>query len=334
VRRSNWHEPGSPWAARRKSARALLSSSSTPRRMTHYRPSSRRSRRKPTAGTDVGLQATRFQDLLRGPAPADTSNIEVVDPARGLPFLKEQLCGVLLEQTDHRQWPEHGLAPPAGISSMSGFFGAAVERGRQDHTLGKWTNPGGCAAVTDCLIAAANLFPRGRGVLQQVTVWGERSGVPEVIAPSAQPIRRVVWFDLRSGRQAKGTNLVLSTRPAGLRPSKLDGRTGPQVRRIIRPGWRLRRRGGIACWCFDDRPGVRMACARRGLRPKARGHHRVGLITKLDGRPARRGPGGGLPGKPVCPIRFVGRRRSIGDLAADSTASNSLSAGGDLEATR
>jgi len=122
---------------------------------------------------DVGVQATdRVLEALRR-----RLNEEVVDPAEGVRFLKDQLRGLLdgpIERSGHPL-----LAPRR--DRLNVWLLVGVNGVGKTTTLGKLANLAVRSGYT-CLIAAADTFRAA--AVQQVTIWGERSGVPVISNPS------------------------------------------------------------------------------------------------------------------------------------------------------
>ena len=74
------------------------------------------------------------------------------------------------------------------------------------HWLGKLANLAVRSGYS-CLIAAADTFRAA--AVQQVQVWGERSGVPVIANPSANADPAAVVYDAIGAAKAQGTELVL-----------------------------------------------------------------------------------------------------------------------------
>ncbi|MEB3362056.1 MAG: signal recognition particle receptor subunit alpha, partial [Synechococcaceae cyanobacterium] len=123
---------------------------------------------------DVGVQAT---DLVLE-ALRRRLNEEVVDPSEGLRFLKEQLRQLLDAPTQRDGRPL--LAPSRDRLNIWLLVG--VNGVGKTTTLGKLANLAVRSGYS-CLIAAADTFRAA--AVQQVTVWGERSGVPVIANATA-----------------------------------------------------------------------------------------------------------------------------------------------------
>ncbi len=115
---------------------------------------------------DVGVQATdQVLEALR-----QRLNEEVVDPAEGIRFLKEQLRGLLDEPIRSSGQPL--LAPER--ERLNVWLMVGVNGVGKTTTLGKLANLAVRSGYS-CLIAAADTFRAA--AVQQVQVWGDRSGV-------------------------------------------------------------------------------------------------------------------------------------------------------------
>ena len=147
---------------------------------------------------DVGVQATdQVLEALR-----KRLNEEVVEPEEGIRFLKDQLKG-LLDQPIKASGTAL-LAPERGRLNV--WLMVGVNGVGKTTTLGKLANLA-IRSGYSCLIAAADTFRAA--AVQQVQVWGERSGVTVVSNPSANADPAAVVYDAIGAAQAKGTDLVL-----------------------------------------------------------------------------------------------------------------------------
>ncbi|MFM8606127.1 MAG: signal recognition particle-docking protein FtsY, partial [Cyanobium sp.] len=171
---------------------------------------------------DVGVQATdQVLEALRR-----RLNEEVVDPAEGLRFLKEQLRGILEEPI--RGSGRELLAPERGRLNV--WLMVGVNGVGKTTTLGKLANLAVRSGYS-CLIAAADTFRAA--AVQQVSVWGERSGVPVVSNPSANADPAAVVFDAIGAAKAKGTELVLVDTAGRLQTKHNLMEELSKVRRIV-----------------------------------------------------------------------------------------------------
>jgi fused signal recognition particle receptor len=247
---------------------------------------------------DVGVQATdQVLEALR-----KRLNEEVVDPAEGLRFLKEQLRGLL-----------------DGPISASGHALLAPERERLNvwllvgvNGVGKTTTLGKLANLAvrsgySCLIAAADTFRAA--AVQQVSVWGERSGVAVISNPSANADPAAVVYDAIGAARAKGTQLVLVDTAGRLQTKHNLMEELSKVRRIID---KLAPEAAVESLLVLD-----ASQGQNGLRQAMAFASAAGLtgvvLTKLDGS-ARGGVALAVASEAGLPIRFVGAGEGIRDL--------------------
>ena len=247
---------------------------------------------------DAGVQATdQVLDALR-----QRMNVEVVDPAEGIRFLKEQLRGLL-------------DAPIAA----SGAQLIAPERDRLNiwlmvgvNGVGKTTTLGKLANLAvrsgySALIAAADTFRAA--AVQQVQVWGERSDVPVVSNPSSNADPAAVVFDAIGAARSRGTDLLLVDTAGRLQTKHNLMEELQKVRKIID---RLAPEAKVESLLILDasqgQNGLRQAMAFA----KAAGLTGV-VITKLDGT-ARGGVALAVSSEAGLPIRFIGAGEGIRDL--------------------
>jgi len=247
---------------------------------------------------DVGVQATdQVLEALR-----QRLNIEVVDPAEGFRFLKEQLRG-LLEQPISASG-QSLLVPQR--DQLNVWLLVGVNGVGKTTTLGKLANLAVRSGYS-CLIAAADTFRAA--AVQQVTVWGERSGVPVIANPSANADPAAVVFDAIGAAQAKGTELVLVDTAGRLQTKHNLMEELAKVRRIID---RLAPTAAVESLLVLD-----ASQGQNGLRQAMAFASAAGLtgvvLTKLDGS-ARGGVALAVASEAGLPIRFVGAGEGIGDL--------------------
>jgi fused signal recognition particle receptor len=171
---------------------------------------------------DVGVQATdQVIEALR-----ERLNQEVVEASEGLRFLKEQLRELLEEpiQASGRDL----LAPERdrlNIWLMVGVNGVG-----KTTTLGKLANLAVRSGYS-CLIAAADTFRAA--AVEQVRIWGERSGVAVIANPSANADPAAVVYDAIGAARANGTELVLVDTAGRLQTKHNLMEELSKVRRII-----------------------------------------------------------------------------------------------------
>jgi fused signal recognition particle receptor len=247
---------------------------------------------------DAGVQATdQVLDALR-----QRMNEEVVDPAEGIRFLKEQLCGLLDAPIQASGVPL--LAPERGrlnIWLMVGVNGVG-----KTTTLGKLANLSVRSGYS-ALIAAADTFRAA--AVQQVEVWGERSDVPVVSNPSSNADPAAVVFDAIGAARSRNTDLLLVDTAGRLQTKHNLMEELQKVRKIID---RLAPEANVESLLVLDasqgQNGLRQAMAFA----KAAGLTGV-VVTKLDGT-ARGGVALAVSSEAGLPIRFIGAGEGIRDL--------------------
>lgn len=247
---------------------------------------------------DVGVEAT---DQVLG-ALRQRLNQEVVDPAEGIRFLKDQLRELLEKpiSASGRQL----LAPER--DRLNVWLLVGVNGVGKTTTLGKLANLAVRSGYS-CLIAAADTFRAA--AVRQVEVWGERSGVPVIANPTANADPAAVVFDAIGAAQAKGTELVLVDTAGRLQTKHNLMEELAKVRRIVD---RLTPAAVVESLLVLDasqgQNGLRQAMAFA----KAAGLTGV-VLTKLDGS-ARGGVALAVASEAGLPIRFIGAGEGIRDL--------------------
>ena len=247
---------------------------------------------------DVGVQATdQVLDALR-----DRLNQEVVEGSEGMRFLKEQIRD-LLEAPIQASGREL-LAPERdrlNIWLMVGVNGVG-----KTTTLGKLANLAVRSGYS-CLIAAADTFRAA--AVEQVRIWGERSGVPVISNPSANADPAAVVFDAIGAAKAKGTELVLVDTAGRLQTKHNLMEELSKVRRIVN---RLAPEAVVESLLVLD-----ASQGQNGLRQAMAFAKSAGLtgvvITKLDGS-SRGGVALAVCREVGLPIRFIGAGEGLRDL--------------------
>ena len=247
---------------------------------------------------DVGVTATdQVLDALRR-----RLNEEVVDPAEGLRFLKEQLRG-LLEAPIHAG-DSAVLAPQR--DKLNVWLLVGVNGVGKTTTLGKLANLAVRSGYS-CLIAAADTFRAA--AVQQVSVWGERSGVAVVANPSANADPAAVVYDAIGAARSKGTELVLVDTAGRLQTKHNLMEELGKVRRTIT---KLAPDAVVESLLVLD-----ASQGQNGLRQAMAFASAAGLtgvvLTKLDGS-ARGGVALAVASEAGLPIRFIGAGEGIRDL--------------------
>jgi fused signal recognition particle receptor len=247
---------------------------------------------------DVGVGAT--DQVLA--ALRQRLNQEVVDPAEGLNFLKQQLRQ-LLEQpigATGRQL----LAPER--DRLNVWLLVGVNGVGKTTTLGKLANLAVRSGYS-CLIAAADTFRAA--AVRQVEVWGERSDVPVISNPSANADPAAVVYDAIGAAQSKGTELVLVDTAGRLQTKHNLMEELSKVRRIID---KLAPDAAVESLLVLD-----ASQGQNGLRQAMAFASAAGLtgvvLTKLDGS-AKGGVALAVASEAGLPIRFIGAGEGIRDL--------------------
>ncbi|WP_390129131.1 signal recognition particle-docking protein FtsY [Synechococcus sp. HIMB2401] len=247
---------------------------------------------------DAGVQATdQVLDALR-----QRMNEEVVDPAEGIRFLKDQLRGLLDAPIQASGVPL--LAPERdrlNIWLMVGVNGVG-----KTTTLGKLANLAVRSGYS-ALIAAADTFRAA--AVQQVEVWGERSDVPVVSNPSSNADPAAVVFDAIGAARSRKSDLLLVDTAGRLQTKHNLMEELQKVRKIID---RLAPEAKVESLLVLD-----ASQGQNGLRQAMAFAQAAGLtgvvITKLDGT-ARGGVALAVSSEAGLPIRFIGAGEGIRDL--------------------
>ena len=247
---------------------------------------------------DVGVSAT--DQVLA--ALRQRLNEEVVDPAEGLSFLKQQLRQ-LLEQPISASGRQL-LAPER--DRLNVWLLVGVNGVGKTTTLGKLANLAVRSGYS-CLIAAADTFRAA--AVRQVEVWGERSAVPVISNPSANADPAAVVYDAIGAAQSKGTELVLVDTAGRLQTKHNLMEELSKVRRIID---KLAPDAAVESLLVLD-----ASQGQNGLRQAMAFASAAGLtgvvLTKLDGS-ARGGVALAVASEAGLPIRFIGAGEGIRDL--------------------
>ena len=247
---------------------------------------------------DVGVQAT--DQVLA--ALRQRLNEEVVDPAEGLRFLKEQLRGLL--EAPITASGRDLLVPERGRLNVWLLVG--VNGVGKTTTLGKLANLAVRSGYS-CLIAAADTFRAA--AVQQVSVWGERSGVAVISNPTANADPAAVVYDAIGAAQAKGCELVLVDTAGRLQTKHNLMEELAKVRRIVD---KLAPEAAVESLLVLD-----ASQGQNGLKQAMAFAQAAGLtgvvLTKLDGS-ARGGVALAVASEAKLPIRFIGAGETIRDL--------------------
>jgi fused signal recognition particle receptor len=247
---------------------------------------------------DVGVQATdQVLEALRR-----RLNEEVVDPAEGIRFLKEQLRGLL--DAPIGAGASALLAPQR--DRLNVWLLVGVNGVGKTTTLGKLANLAVRSGYS-CLIAAADTFRAA--AVQQVTVWGERSGVPVISNPSANADPAAVVYDAIGAARSRGSELVLVDTAGRLQTKHNLMEELSKVRRIVD---KLAPEAVVESLLVLD-----ASQGQNGLKQAMAFASAAGLtgvvLTKLDGS-ARGGVALAVASEARLPIRFIGAGEGIRDL--------------------
>jgi fused signal recognition particle receptor len=247
---------------------------------------------------DVGVKATdHVLEALRR-----RLNEEVVDPAEAIRFLKEQLRGLL--DAPMRNSGQNLLAPHR--DRLNVWLLVGVNGVGKTTTLGKLANLAVRSGYS-CLIAAADTFRAA--AVQQVSIWGERSGVAVVANPSANADPAAVVYDAIGAAKAKGIELVLVDTAGRLQTKHNLMEELSKVRRTID---KLSPEASVESLLVLD-----ASQGQNGLRQAMAFASAAGLtgvvLTKLDGS-ARGGVALAVASEAGLPIRFIGAGEGIRDL--------------------
>ncbi|MFM7696128.1 MAG: signal recognition particle-docking protein FtsY [Vulcanococcus sp.] len=247
---------------------------------------------------DVGVQATdQVLEALR-----KRLNEEVVEPEEGIRFLKQQLRNLL--DTPIQASGAALLAPERGRLNV--WLMVGVNGVGKTTTLGKLANLA-IRSGYSCLIAAADTFRAA--AVQQVQVWGERSGVTVVSNPSANADPAAVVYDAIGAAQAKGTDLVLVDTAGRLQTKHNLMEELAKVRRIVD---KLAPDAEVQSLLVLD-----ASQGQNGLKQAMAFAQAAGLtgvvLTKLDGS-SRGGVALAVSSEAGLPIRFIGAGEGIRDL--------------------
>ena len=173
-------------------------------------------------------------------------------------------------------------------------------------TLGKLANLAVRSGYTS-LIAAADTFRAA--AVQQVSVWGERSGVPVIANPTANADPAAVVFDAIGAARSRGTELVLVDTAGRLQTKNNLMEELAKVRRIVD---RLAPEA-----CVESLLVLDASQGQNGLRQAMAFAPAAGLsgvvLTKLDGT-ARGGVALAVAAEAGLPIRFIGAGEGLRDL--------------------
>ncbi len=247
---------------------------------------------------DAGVRATdQILDRLR-----KKLNEEVVDASEGLRFLKKELVNIL-----EKPIKETGidlLAPKKGVLNIWLLVGV--------NGVGKTTTLGKLASVAkrsgfSAIIAAADTFRAA--AVQQVKVWGQRSGVDVISNESTNADPAAVVFDAIGACKSKNIDLLLVDTAGRLQTKNNLMEELKKIRKIV---FKLAPDAKVESLLVLDssqgQNGLRQALA------FSDSAELTGVIlTKLDGS-SRGGVALAVASEAKLPVRFIGAGESIRDL--------------------
>tara|TARA_B100000700_G_C15013263_1_gene842059 strand:+ start:245 stop:1561 length:1317 start_codon:yes stop_codon:yes gene_type:complete len=247
---------------------------------------------------DAGVSATdQILDSLR-----TKLNEEVVEASEGLRFLKEQLVNVL-----EKPIKDSGvdlLSPKKGCLNVWMLVGV--------NGVGKTTTLGKLASVAkrsgfSALIAAADTFRAA--AVQQVKVWGKRTGVEVIANESKNADPASVVFDAIGASNSKNIDLLLVDTAGRLQTKNNLMEELKKIRKIID---KLAPKANVESLLVLDssqgQNGLRQALA------FADSAELTGVIlTKLDGS-SRGGVAMAVASEAKLPVRFIGAGEQLRDL--------------------
>ena len=248
--------------------------------------------------SDAGVDATdQIINALR-----TRLNEEVLDSKEGLRFLKEQLCQIVEKPINSTGKDE--LAPQRNVLNIWLIVG--VNGVGKTTTLGKLAN----LALTSgfsTLIAAADTFRAA--AVEQVKVWGNRSGVPVISnnTPNADPASIV--FDAIGAAKSKNLELLLVDTAGRLQNKNNLMEELTKIRKIID---RLAPDANVESLLVLDATQGQNGLSQAMAFSKSADLTGV-VITKLDGS-SRGGVAFAVASQTQLPIRFIGAGEGIRDL--------------------
>ncbi len=247
---------------------------------------------------DAGVSATdQILDSLRSKL-----NEEVVEASEGLRFLKEQLVNVL-----EKPIKDSGvdlLSPKKGVLNIWMLVGV--------NGVGKTTTLGKLASVArrsgfSAMIAAADTFRAA--AVQQVKVWGERTGVEVIANESKNADPASIVFDAIGASKSKNIDLLLVDTAGRLQTKNNLMEELKKIRKIID---KLAPNANVESLLVLDssqgQNGLKQALA------FADSAELTGVIlTKLDGS-SRGGVAMAVASEAKLPVRFIGAGEKLRDL--------------------
>ena len=249
---------------------------------------------------DVGVSATdKIIDSLQKKLRQD-----VLPPDEAIAYLK-QLLREMLDTPYTVGSYKRGFSPEKdklNIWMMTGVNGAG-----KTTTIGKITHVASQSGYK-CLIAAADTFRAA--AVEQVKVWGQRSGVEVISNPGQNTDPAAVVFDAISAAQSRGTELLLIDTAGRLQNKKNLMDELAKVRRIIDK--KVGDNAQIEVLLVLDSTLGQNGLQQAKLFSEAAQLSGV-VLTKLDGT-AKGGIALAVVEQLGLPIRFIGAGEGIEDL--------------------
>jgi fused signal recognition particle receptor len=249
---------------------------------------------------DVGVEAT---DRILAALQAKLKT-EALPPAEGIAFLKQILCEILDTPLAGKEKFVYSLAPEKNqlnIWLITGVNGAG-----KTTTIGKLAHLSSKSGYRT-LIAAADTFRAA--AVEQIKVWGDRSGVEVIANPGENTDPASVVFDAIIAAQSRGTELLLVDTAGRLQNKKNLMDELSKIRRIVD------KKAGTAK--IESLLVLDATLGQNGLRQAeifSQSANLTGIVlTKLDGS-AKGGVAIAVVQKLGLPIRFIGAGEGIQDL--------------------
>ena len=247
---------------------------------------------------DAGVSATeQILDSLR-----NKLNEEVVEASEGLRFLKEQLVNIL-----EKPIQESGvelLAPSKGSLNIWLLVGV--------NGVGKTTTLGKLASVAkrsgfSAMIAAADTFRAA--AVQQVEIWGKRTGVEVISNQSKNADPASIVFDAIGASKSKNIDLLLVDTAGRLQTKNNLMEELRKIRKIIdKIAQDAKVESLLVLDSSQGQNGLKQALA------FADSAELTGVIlTKLDGS-SRGGVAMAVASEAKLPVRFIGAGEKLRDL--------------------
>jgi fused signal recognition particle receptor len=247
---------------------------------------------------DVGVEATDFIiESLQSKLKQD-----VLPPDAAITYLKE----ILREMLDRPLGDAYSYTFAPEKDSLNIWLITGVNGAGKTTTIGKLSHIAQKSGYR-CLIAAADTFRAA--AVEQVKVWGQRSGVEVIANPGQNTDPAAVVFDAISAAQSRNTELLLVDTAGRLQNKKNLMDELSKIRRIID-----KKAGDVR---IESLLVLDATLGQNGLRQAevfAEAAQLSGVVlTKLDGT-AKGGIALAIVQQLGLPIRFIGAGEGIEDL--------------------